>query len=82
VTAGDRGAAGRFGLTFKHLPPFAPADQLLSGLAATMAEPAGRHDELDNPRIPAGFTFLGQFIDHDLTFDQTPLSDQQLDPDA
>ncbi len=30
--------------------------------------------------IPAGFTFLGQFIDHDMTFDQTPLSQQQVDP--
>jgi hypothetical protein len=24
---------------------------------------------LDNPTIPAGFTFLGQFLDHDMTFD-------------
>jgi hypothetical protein len=23
----------------------------------------------DNPQIPAGYTYLGQFIDHDLTFD-------------
>lgn len=23
----------------------------------------------DNPTIPAGFTFLGQFLDHDITFD-------------
>ena len=23
------------------------------------------------PQIPAGFTYLGQFIDHDLTFDKT-----------
>jgi hypothetical protein len=23
----------------------------------------------DNPTIPAGFTFLGQFLDHDMTFD-------------
>jgi len=27
-----------------------------------------------------GFTFLGQFVDHDMTFDQTPLGTQQLDP--
>ena len=25
----------------------------------------------DDPQIPAGFTYLGQFIDHDLTFDRT-----------
>jgi hypothetical protein len=26
-----------------------------------------------SPGIPAGYTYLGQFIDHDLTFDKTPL---------
>ena len=25
----------------------------------------------DNPNLTAGFTFLGQFIDHDITFDPT-----------
>ena len=25
----------------------------------------------DNPAIPAGYTYLGQFIDHDITFDPT-----------
>ena len=82
VTARGRGVSGRFGLMFKHLAPFAPADALLTELATTMAEPRGGTQPVDNPRIPAGFTFLGQFIDHDLTFDQTPLSDQQVDPDA
>lgn len=32
--------------------------------------------------IPAGFTYLGQFIDHDITFDPTPLHDQIVDPNA
>ena len=31
---------------------------------------------MDNPRIPAGFTYLGQFIDHDITFDPTSRLDQ------
>jgi hypothetical protein len=35
-----------------------------------------------NPRLFAGFTFIGQFIDHDITFDNTPLELQQADPDA
>ena len=35
-----------------------------------------------NHDIPAGFTYLGQFIDHDLTFDPTPLSDRRRDPHA
>ncbi|WP_423068320.1 peroxidase family protein [Devosia sp. CN2-171] len=36
----------------------------------------------DNPRIKAGYTFLGQFIDHDLTLDLTSLLEQQVDPMA
>ena len=28
-------------------------------------------DNLSPGQIPAGFTYLGQFIDHDLTFDKT-----------
>jgi hypothetical protein len=30
--------------------------------------------------VPAGFTFMGQFIDHDLTLDTTPMPDGPLDP--
>jgi hypothetical protein len=59
----DRSLEGRFGLMFKNLPPFEPPDKLLNGLAETMAEVGAAN----NPLILAGFTFLGQFIDHDLT---------------
>ncbi len=74
----DRSLEGRFGLMFKKLPAFKPPDELLNGLAETMAEVGAAN----NPQILAGFTFLGQFIDHDLTLDTTPLSQQQQDPDA
>jgi len=30
--------------------------------------------------LPSGFVFLGQFIDHDLTFDATPIPQQREDP--
>ncbi len=36
--------------------------------------PAGNH-----PTLPAGYTYLGQFIDHDLTLDPTLLPDTQID---
>ncbi len=75
----DRSLEGRFGLMFKKLPAFEPPDELLTQLAATMAESGGN---VNNPELPAGFTFLGQFIDHDLTFDLTPMPEQQQDPDA
>jgi hypothetical protein len=28
----------------------------------------------DNPRVPAAYTYLGQFVDHDLTFDVTKVA--------
>ena len=33
-------------------------------------------------RIPAGYTYLGQFIDHDITFDPTSSLQRSNDPDA
>jgi hypothetical protein len=62
--ARNRQADGRFGFMFKHLDPFTPPDELLGALAATMQQP--RPDpstQFDNPDIPAGYTFFGQFVD-------------------
>lgn len=39
-------------------------------------------DEDENRAIPAGYTYLGQFIDHDITFDPASSFQQQNDPDA
>jgi hypothetical protein len=38
--------------------------------------------EDENRTIPAGYTYLGQFIDHDITFDPASSLQQQNDPDA
>ncbi|MEM9291685.1 MAG: heme peroxidase family protein [Acidobacteriota bacterium] len=35
-----------------------------------------------SPDVPAGFTFLGQFIDHDITLDTTSSLERQNDPEA
>jgi Animal haem peroxidase len=43
----------------------------------TKAEPTD-----ENPTIPAGYTYLGQFIDHDITFDPASSLQQFNDPDA
>ena len=85
VTSKDRLAEGRFGTMFKKLPAFAPGDDLLDGLARTMVEDQTVPDNTHlntSPRLFAGFTFIGQFIDHDITFDNTPLDQQQADPYA
>jgi hypothetical protein len=39
-------------------------------------------NENPNPLLTSGFTFFGQFVDHDITFDTTTLDLQQSDPYA
>ncbi len=39
-------------------------------------------NNLDHPTMPPGFTFLGQFLDHDMTFDPTSSLERQNDPEA
>jgi hypothetical protein len=85
LTSKNRLAEGRFGAMFKRLPAFTPRDDLLVDLAATMVEDQTVPDDNHlntSPRLFAGFTFVGQFIDHDITLDNTPLDLQQADPDA
>src|SRR4051794_34955442 len=79
---------GRFGRLFRTLPGFTPSSEPLTALAARMLEPpdpgdqGGDEDEgLDGP-IPAGYTYLGQFIDHDITFDPVSSLQRQNDPDG
>ena len=73
---------GRFGRMFR-LPPFIPSDDSIREIGDLLAENAtGPNPALDNPTIPAGYTYLGQFIDHDLTFDPVSSLDRQNDPDA
>lgn len=39
-------------------------------------------DDEENVAIPAGYTYLGQFIDHDITFDPVSSLQRANDPDA
>jgi hypothetical protein len=83
---------GRFGRMFRNLPVFeVPEDKAideLSALAKNMVKaaeqdkPLDAEDEDQNPDIPAGYTYLGQFIDHDVTFDPVSSLQRQNDPDA
>ena len=57
---------------------FQPADRLLVDLALAMKDP--NLPVNDNPDLtPSGFTYVGQFLDHDLTLDATPLGDANID---
>jgi hypothetical protein len=73
---------GLFGRMFRKLPAQRPHDDLLAFLAAAMIEAEGAGPELDNPDIPVGYTYLGQFIDHDITFDPTSKLQRLNDPNA
>jgi Animal haem peroxidase len=73
----------RFGRMFPRLPPFARASKELAAALMEIGKPQGimdPRDDLqnqpddanpDNPTHTAGTTFMGQFFDHDLTFDLT-----------
>src|SRR5713101_1519248 len=51
--------------------------------SASPEDPKKRiQDDEENAGIPAGYTYLGQFIDHDITFDPASSLQQQNDPDA
>ncbi len=85
--ANDFTGPGRFGKMFPALAPFRPSDSALEelGLAMREAEPPDPTPDptLDDSEIPAGVTYLGQFIDHDITRDPTRgLPPLGLDPTA
>jgi hypothetical protein len=69
---------GRFGRMFRNLPVFESNPDRLRELGRSMAQGG---DE-DNPRIPSGFTYLGQFIDHDITFDPNSSLQRMNDPES
>lgn len=69
--------AFRFSRMFPSLPKLSVADERLTQLGLGMIEATENRDE--KTAIPAGYTYLGQFIDHDITFDQTEgIPDHQL----
>ncbi|WP_099864147.1 peroxidase family protein [Pararhizobium haloflavum] len=71
---------GMFGRMFPKLPPLEVPDTKLEKLADAMLDGDPTDTTMDNPNIPAGFTYLGQFVDHDITLDLTSLADKVKDP--
>jgi hypothetical protein len=62
---------------FPFLAPCAPSDDAIDELVAGMkARPE------PNMRIPSGYTYLGQFVDHDITFDPQSSLERVNDPHA
>lgn len=86
---------GPFGRLFRNLDPAEYPRETLDGLGQAMRDenaPAPSDGgwraqapdpaQGDNPDIPAGYTYLGQFVDHDITFDPASSLLRANDPDA
>jgi hypothetical protein len=74
---------GRFGRIFPHLGPHEVSEALLVELGKRGGPMDGCEGaEKGDGVIPAGMTFVGQFIDHDITLDTTSSLERQNDPTA
>lgn len=82
IPHGADATSGRFGRMFPTLPARKPTGL---PLAEEYGLPGGKLDggqttaDDDNPTMLAGFTFLGQFIDHNITFDPTSVLGQSTE---
>ncbi|HEY6778191.1 MAG TPA: heme peroxidase family protein [Thermoleophilaceae bacterium] len=73
---------GRFGRMFRNLPIPRPPREALIALGEAMPEERRPRATADNTKIPAAYTYLGQFVDHDITFDPASKLQRLNDPDA
>ena len=82
---------GPFGRIFRAVPPADFGDNDVSTLQNLKLLAAAMTSTPDDPKdgpdaeesgIPAAYTYFGQFIDHDLTFDPASSLQKQNDPDA
>lgn len=82
---------GRFGRMFRNLPPAkfgsTDADNIANLSALADAMQGGDDSPKDSPDaeesgIPALYTYFGQFIDHDITFDPVSVLTKSQDPDG
>jgi hypothetical protein len=71
---------------FPELEPYLPEDSVLEALARTMLPGgpavAAALEPGENPNLASGYTYLGQFIDHDITYDPTSSLQRQNDPNG
>ena len=81
-------AFGRYGSMFALPPALRLGEDALQAIATAMikqdkGKPITEPETIDeNPTIPSGYTYFGQFVDHDITFDPTPLNGASIDPQA
>lgn len=82
---------GRFGRMFRNLTPakFGPNEaDTVGNLAALADKMVAKFDapkdgpDAEESGIPALYTYFGQFVDHDITFDPVSSLTKQQDPDG
>lgn len=77
---------GRFGRLFQGLDsahdPTSPEDEAALRTIADSMRETDQDSSSDNPAIPSGYTYLGQFVDHDLTFDPTSTLQRRNDEEG
>jgi hypothetical protein len=70
---------GNYGWLIYGLDPCPPrGEDELRALAATMTSGAGK----EHPTLPAGYTYFGQLVGHDLSFQSATISQRSKDPDS
>jgi Animal haem peroxidase len=57
-------------------------DEPTASAVELIIKPEFNTNNPNNPTMTAGMTFLGQFVDHDITLDTTSSLEQQVDPEA
>ena len=68
-----QGDPQKFGRLFPDLGIQTHPEAALRALADVLKDESPEDSRHDNDTIPAGYTYLGQFLDHDITLDITPL---------
>src|SRR6202048_2776184 len=68
---------GMFGRMFPTLDPLAVDDAPLQELADAMQDADPNDVAGNNTKISSGFTYLGQFVDHDITLDLTSFGEKE-----
>lgn len=70
---------GNYGWLKKGLSPCPRLEEAeLRALAATMTS----GDSQEHPLLPAGYTYFGQLVNHDLSFQSATVAQRRNDPDA
>lgn len=72
---------GKFGRLFPSLPPQSGETPDFLALNTIASQMARDENNQDDSNLPAGYTYFGQFIAHDMSFDPTTIGERSIDPE-